>query len=106
MAEPKTMAGDITPPSDEPAPRTAPETEYGHAPHHGMSASQYVATRFSSLKPPMLAAPNPIRLLRMLTRMQWAFFAVAFFAWVWTSTDARNPGCKPQGLSFQDSTCG
>lgn len=54
----------------------------GHPPHHGMSAGEYIATRFTSLKPPMLDAPNPFRLLRMLNRMQWAFFLIAFFAWV------------------------
>lgn len=58
-------------------------TEYDNrAPYEGMSAGTYIKTRFSTLKPPMLNIPNPIKLLRMLTRMQWAFFAVAFFAWV------------------------
>jgi hypothetical protein len=52
------------------------------APYEGMSPGQYLATRFSSLKPPMHEAPNPIRLLRMLNRMHWAFFGVAFFGWV------------------------
>ena len=51
-------------------------------PHHGMSAGQYLATRFSTLKPPMAKAPNPIKLLRRITRQQWAFFMVAFCAWV------------------------
>ncbi len=50
--------------------------------HQGMSASEFLATRISSLKPPMLKAPNPWRLLRRLNRRQWAFFAVAFIAWV------------------------
>ena len=53
-----------------------------HPPHHGMSAGEYLRTRFSSLKPPMNKAPNPIKLLMMLDRTQWAFFGVAFFAWV------------------------
>lgn len=30
----------------------------------------------------MAKAPNPIRLLRMITLRQWNFFAVAFCAWV------------------------
>jgi hypothetical protein len=47
-----------------------------------MSAGRYIATRFSTLKPPMHKAPNPIILLRSLNRQQWAFFAVAFIAWV------------------------
>lgn len=58
----------------------------GHAgdepPHHGMSAGEYIRTRFTSLKPPMAKTPNPFRLLRMLTAHHWAFFGVAFFAWV------------------------
>lgn len=51
-------------------------------PHHGMSPVQYIGTRFTSLKPPMSSLPNPFRLLRMLTAHHWAFFGVAFFAWV------------------------
>lgn len=62
--------------------RATAKEEQDHPPHHGMSASEYLATRFTSLKPPMTKAPNPIRLLRMITRMQWAFFTVAFIAWV------------------------
>ena len=56
--------------------------EQDHPPHHGMSAGQYIATRFSSLKPPMAKAPNPFKLLMMLNARQWAFFSVAFIAWV------------------------
>lgn len=52
------------------------------APHHGMSASQYLATRFTSLKPPLTKLANPFKLLGMLTAHNWAFFGVAFFAWV------------------------
>lgn len=47
-----------------------------------MPSDRYLATRLSSLKPPMLAAPNPWRLLRSLNRTQWAFFLIAFSAWV------------------------
>lgn len=50
-----------------------------------MSPGRYFATRFSTLKPPFLHVENPIKLLRMLNRMQWAFFAVAFWAWVSSS---------------------
>ena len=53
-----------------------------YPPHHGMSPGRYLATRISSLKPPMNKAPNPIRLLRMLNRQHWGFFAIAFCAWV------------------------
>lgn len=53
-----------------------------HPPHYGMTAREYLASRITSLKPPMTKAPNPIRLIRMLTLRQWAFFGVAFWAWV------------------------
>ncbi|KAJ4380420.1 Carboxylic acid transporter, partial [Neurospora sp. IMI 360204] len=63
--------------------------ENGHeqAPHHGMSIGQYIKTRFTTLKPAMRPAPNPIRILRMITGRQWAFFGVAFFAWTWDAFD-------------------
>uniref|UniRef100_A0A0B7JWV0 Major facilitator superfamily (MFS) profile domain-containing protein n=2 Tax=Bionectria ochroleuca TaxID=29856 RepID=A0A0B7JWV0_BIOOC len=57
------------------------------APHVGMSPREYAATRVSTLKPPMLNLPNPIKLLRMLNRQQWAFFMVAFCAWTWDAFD-------------------
>src|SRR3954451_15282795 len=53
-----------------------------HPLHHGMSAGEYLRSRISSLKPPLLEAPSPIRLLRSVNRTQWAFFMVAFAAWV------------------------
>jgi hypothetical protein len=57
-------------------------TEYDtRAPHEGMSVSRYLATRISTLKPPMLRLPNPIRLVMMLNGQQWAFFFVAFLGW-------------------------
>lgn len=52
------------------------------APHEGMSASTYLKTRLTTLRPAMLDLPNPIRLLRMLSAQQWAFFGIAFAAWV------------------------
>ena len=59
------------------------QDEYNtQAPYEGMSPGRYIATRFSSLKPPMHNVPNPIKLLRMLNSQQWAFFFVAFVAWV------------------------
>lgn len=60
----------------------AEEDQNIYPPYHGMSPARYLATRVSSLKPPMAKAPNPIKLIRMLTRQQWAFFAIAFLAWV------------------------
>lgn len=67
--------------------------EQDHPPHHGMSAGQYITTRFSTLRPPMNKAPNPVRLIRSITGIQWAFFMVAFFAWV------SNPKQAPKPLS-------
>ncbi|KAK7741727.1 Carboxylic acid transporter [Cytospora paraplurivora] len=56
-------------------------------PHHGMSTSKYIATRFSSLRPPLTKLPNPIKLILHLNGHQWAFFGVAFFAWTWDAFD-------------------
>jgi MFS transporter, SHS family, lactate transporter len=50
-------------------------------------AGRYLATRITTLKPPMAKAPNPIRLLRMLNLQQWLFFLVAFIAWTWDAFD-------------------
>ena len=50
-------------------------------------ARRYLATRTTTLKPPMAKAPNPTRLLRMLNLQQWLFFLVAFFAWTWDAFD-------------------
>ena len=52
-----------------------------HAPQT-MTALEYAATRFSTLKPPMNNAPNPFKLLAMLSGKQWLFFLVGFFGWV------------------------
>lgn len=52
------------------------------APHHGMSPGTYLATRFTSLAPPMRAAPNPFRLIMTLDRLNWACFFIAFWGWV------------------------
>ncbi|OTB03842.1 hypothetical protein M426DRAFT_59755 [Hypoxylon sp. CI-4A] len=52
-----------------------------------MSVGEYLSTRISTLKPPMAKAPNPIRIITMLNRHQWAFFGVAFWAWTWDAFD-------------------
>ena len=41
-----------------------------------MGVGEYIATRFSTLKPPMAKVPNPISLLASLNRSQWLFFMV------------------------------
>ncbi|KAK7926591.1 H+ symporter family protein [Apiospora marii] len=70
-----------------------------HPPHHGMSVGKYLATRVSTLKPAMASAPNPIKLLRMLTRQNWAFFAVAFVAWTWDAFDFFTVSLTVENLS-------
>lgn len=67
-------------------------------PHAGMSAGEYLATRLPTLKPPMHKAPNPIKLLMMLNRRQWAFFLVAFFAWTWDAFDFFTVSLTINGL--------
>ena len=52
-----------------------------------MSAGRYIATRLSTLKPPMKKAPNPFKLVAMLNLQQWLFFLVGFFAWTWDAFD-------------------
>jgi hypothetical protein len=43
-----------------------------------MSAGRYLATRLSTLKPPMDKVENPITVLRLLSSKQWLFFFCAF----------------------------
>lgn len=64
-----------------------PSNELGSGLPVQMSPGRYVATRFSTLKPPMAKVPNPIRLLRLLNFQQWMFFLVAFCAWTWDAFD-------------------
>jgi len=69
--------------------------EAGHREHmpaagetnENMTAGRYLATRISSLKPPMTKVKNPISLLRLLNKQQWLFFTVAFIAWTWDAFD-------------------
>jgi SHS family lactate transporter-like MFS transporter len=68
--------------SNEKVADATQETHESPAPPE-MSIGQYAATRFSTLKPPMNKAPNPFRLLAMLSGKQWLFFFVGFFAWVY-----------------------
>ncbi|KAG9917908.1 sugar transporter family protein, partial [Aureobasidium melanogenum] len=65
---------------EEDLPATGETTE-------SMSAGRYIATRVSTLKPPMTKVDNPIRLLRLLNKQQWLFFAVSFIAWTWDAFD-------------------
>lgn len=72
--------------------------ESGAPPHEGLSIGRYLATRFTTLKPPMLPVPNPWRLVRMLNAQHWAFFALAFAAWV----GGLQPGTKGVAAIGQD----
>lgn len=63
----------------------SPQFEAVHQEH--MSVATYLATRIPTLKPPMVKAPNPIELVRLLNLQQWLFFLVAFFAWTWDAFD-------------------
>ncbi|KAK2624542.1 hypothetical protein QTJ16_006492 [Diplocarpon rosae] len=67
--------------------RSSPEEAMheSHAPVQ--SIGRYAATRWSTLKPPMNKAPNPFKLLAMLSTKQWLFFSVAFCAWTWDAFD-------------------
>ncbi|CAK7210913.1 Carboxylic acid transporter [Sporothrix curviconia] len=68
-------------------------------PHYGMTTGQYLGSRFSTLKPAMGSAPNPIRLIRKITGRQWAFFFVAFFAWTWDAFDFFTVSLTVSGLA-------
>ncbi|KAF2221058.1 sugar transporter family protein [Elsinoe ampelina] len=52
-----------------------------------MGPAKYLATRLTTLKPPMAKVANPVSLLRTLSRQQWAFFGIAFCAWTWDAFD-------------------
>lgn len=52
-----------------------------------MSAGRYLATRFSTLKPPMDPVENPFKVLALLNTKQWLSFLVAFIAWIWDAFD-------------------
>jgi len=67
--------------AQEYSPSRDPALHESHSPPE-MTAREYVATRFSTLKPPMNKAPNPFKLLAMLSGKQWLFFLVGFLAWV------------------------
>ncbi|EQL00820.1 sugar transporter family protein [Ophiocordyceps sinensis CO18] len=69
------------------------------APWEGMSARRYLATRISTLRPPMVAMANPWRLLRMLNAQQWSFFGLAFFAWTWDAFDFFSVSLTVSSLS-------
>lgn len=90
---------------DKSAGSGSPPSSYQHEqPRHideHMSAGRYAATRVSTLKPPMAKAPNPIRLLRLLSFQQWMFFLVAFIAWTWDAFDFFTVSLTVEQLAAQ-----
>lgn len=70
------------------------------------SIRNYAITRFTSLRPPMAEVANPIKLLAMLNKQQWAFFLVSFLAWSWDSFDFFTVSLTVDDLAetFQKST--
>lgn len=51
--------------------------------YDNMTVGRYIATRFSSLKPPMNKVPNPFSALGELNKAQWLNFLVGFSGWTW-----------------------
>jgi len=46
-------------------------------------APTFAKNQFISLKPPREPIENPIRVVRLLTGRQWAYFFLGFFGWCW-----------------------
>ncbi|KAM4056619.1 major facilitator superfamily protein [Hirsutella rhossiliensis] len=63
----------------------------GRRPKSRSTISGYLASRFSTLKPPMDKVINPITAMKMLNREQWTFFLrdlqCAWFGWILDSFD-------------------
>jgi hypothetical protein len=53
------------------------ESQHQYPPDLDMSLRQYMATRLSTLKPPMKIPPNPFKVLGLLSRHDWLCFAVS-----------------------------
>ena len=69
-----------------------------------MSPGRYLATRISTLKPPMRKAPNPFKTLALLNLQQWMFFLVAFAGWSWDAFDFFTVSLTVEQLAEQFST--
>ena len=69
-----------------------------YEPRH-MGLGRFLATRPSSLKPPMNKVPNPISLLRLLNTKQWLFFLVGFLGWTWDAFDFFTVSLTVAGLA-------
>lgn len=114
ISEVSTHAKDIMSDSEKPTAGATEGVDGGAyvadtPPHEGMSAVQYMRTRFTSLKPPMTKLANPFKLMRMLTGHHWAFFGVAFFAWVCrgysNKLGSRSHGCTARESANENTNC-
>jgi len=56
-----------------------------------MSVGRYLATRVTTLVPPMNKAPNPFKTLMLLNRQQWVFFMVNYRSTSILSCYENNP---------------
>jgi SHS family lactate transporter-like MFS transporter len=63
------------------------------------SAGRFIATRITSLKPPMNKVPNPIKVLGLLSTKQWLFFLVGFLGWTWDAFDFFTVSLTVHGLA-------
>lgn len=52
-----------------------------------MGVCDYITSRFTTLKPPLVVPENPIKLLRMLNRRHLTFFFIGFLAWTFDAFD-------------------
>ncbi|KAJ5560278.1 hypothetical protein N7513_002677 [Penicillium frequentans] len=91
---------------DEEKSIKTPSYQQGEVFPERFSIREYAVTRLTSLKPPMAKVANPIKLLAMLNKQQWAFFLVAFLAWSWDSFDFFTVSLTVDDLAetFQKST--
>jgi len=52
-----------------------------------LNIGEYLKSRFTTLKPPLIAPENPIKLLRMLNCRHITFFFIGFLAWTFDAFD-------------------
>jgi hypothetical protein len=52
-----------------------------------MSVGEYLRTRIPTLKPPLDRPPNPFKVIRSLSFMNWMMFLCALLGWTWDAFD-------------------